>query len=163
MTEGAGAHLALDTVLVVLGVIGTLGLLFMSLRRSRLPRAADHAEAAVGALELHAKLAQGEFAVLDVRNPDEFVGPLGHVASAINVPLAGLPAYLDTLDRYRRTNLAVVCLSEQRSRQAIRVLRTAGFEQLFLLRGGMKEWSAQQLPVARCTPERVAGSPTTIP
>ena len=31
-------------------------------------------------------------AVIDVRGPDEFAGPLGHIANARNVPLAELPA-----------------------------------------------------------------------
>ena len=32
--------------------------------------------------------------VLDVRGPDEFTGPLGHIGEAKNVPLNELPALL---------------------------------------------------------------------
>jgi rhodanese-related sulfurtransferase len=58
--------------------------------------------------DLRRRLRRGELAlVLDVREPDEFDGPLGHIPGALNVPLASLPAriaefYAGRLsDRYR--------------------------------------------------------------
>jgi 3-mercaptopyruvate sulfurtransferase SseA len=43
--------------------------------------------------ELKRSLAGGERPlIVDVREPGEFDGPLGHIDGAINIPLAQLPA-----------------------------------------------------------------------
>ena len=102
----------------------------------------------IGAEELACTLVAEPWPVLDVRNPDEFNGPLGHIRSALNIPLASLAERVDELRPYRQQTLVVVCLSEKRSAQAIDYLRGAGFEKLVLLRGGMKDWTARHLPVA---------------
>ena len=41
-------------------------------------------------------------AVIDVRGPDEFAGPLGHIANARNLPLPELPRRLQSSDRWPR-------------------------------------------------------------
>ena len=43
--------------------------------------------------ELAARLERGQrtLAVIDVRGPDEFAGPLGHIPQARNLPLGELP------------------------------------------------------------------------
>ena len=52
--------------------------------------------------------------VLDVRGPDEFTGPLGHIRGATNIPLVELPAHLPTLVLENRP-LVVVCKTDRRS------------------------------------------------
>ena len=42
-------------------------------------------------------------AVIDVRGPDEFAGPLGHIPNARNLPLGGSFARLGRLPRCRCT------------------------------------------------------------
>ena len=102
----------------------------------------------IDAVDLNLRLGSKELMVIDVRNPDEFGGPLGHIKNAINIPLASLADHVRELDEYRKRKVVVVCLSDKRSTQAIHYLRDAGFEELILLRGGMKEWAANHLPVA---------------
>jgi sterol desaturase/sphingolipid hydroxylase (fatty acid hydroxylase superfamily) len=46
--------------------------------------------------------------VLDVRNPDEFVGDLGHIEGAIPIPLPELDAKLDQLIPYRQRRIVAV-------------------------------------------------------
>ena len=103
---------------------------------------------AIDALDLKRRLdTHRDLVVLDVRNADEYAGPLGHIAGAINFALVDLPARSSELAPYRGRSIAVVCLSDKRSTQAIQLLRDAGFSDVLLLRGGMKEWHSTGLPV----------------
>jgi rhodanese-related sulfurtransferase len=84
--------------------------------------------------------------VLDVRGPDEFEGPLGHIAGAMNVPLNELAAHLSGLGRQDRP-IVVVCKTDRRSAMAAQQLREAGIPNVSVLRGGMEEWRASSLPI----------------
>jgi len=83
--------------------------------------------------------------VVDVREPVEFSGALGHLRGAQLMPLGELEARADALDRTRP--IVVVCRSGARSAQATVLLHKAGFERLANLSGGMLRWRAQRLPV----------------
>ncbi len=85
--------------------------------------------------------------VLDVREPEEFVGELGHVAGALHVPLDVLERRLPKLAGYLGHELVVVCRSGARSATAGAILRQAGFGQVRNLAGGMLAWNARRLPV----------------
>jgi rhodanese-related sulfurtransferase len=96
---------------------------------------------------LATRLAQGAILVLDVRGPDEFTGPLGHIREAINVPLAELPAHLPELVREHRP-VVVVCKTDRRSSMAKQQLRQAGMADVSVLRGGMERWRTLGLPAS---------------
>lgn len=81
--------------------------------------------------------------VLDVREPEEFVGPLGHIHGAISVPLGLLPSRAAELSKEKP--VIAVCRAGGRSAQAINILRQAGFERLANIPGGMLRWRAQDL------------------
>jgi sulfur dioxygenase len=85
--------------------------------------------------------------VVDVREPDEFTGPLGHIPGARLIPLAQLPRQTESLREDRP--IVTVCRSGGRSAQAVVLLEKAGFTQVANLTGGMLSWHGQQLPVAR--------------
>jgi rhodanese-related sulfurtransferase len=78
---------------------------------------------------------------VDVRGPDEFDGPLGHIDGARNVPLAELRASIPELAAQGRP-LVMVCLTDKRSSQAASELAAAGTRDVAVLRGGMKGWRA---------------------
>ena len=80
----------------------------------------------------------GRVQVLDVREPDEFHGPLGHVPGAMLIPLGELKDRLATLDRERP--VVAVCRSGSRSARAVAMLQQAGFTQVANLAGGMLRW-----------------------
>jgi sulfur dioxygenase len=86
-----------------------------------------------------------EVRVLDVREPDEFVGELGHIPGAELLPLGELRARLDELDR--SAPIVTVCRSGGRSAQAVAILEAGGFLQVANLRGGMLRWRGMDLPV----------------
>jgi sulfur dioxygenase len=83
--------------------------------------------------------------IVDVREPGEFVGPLGHIREARLLPLGELPARLGELDKTRP--VVVVCRSGTRSAQASLQLGKAGFGQVANLAGGMLRWRASGHPV----------------
>ena len=83
--------------------------------------------------------------ILDVREPDEFNGPLGHVPGARLLPLGSLNEKVQTIDR--QTPVVMVCRSGARSAQATLMLGKAGFDRVANLSGGMLRWRAQRFSV----------------
>ena len=83
--------------------------------------------------------------IIDVRGPDEFTGPLGHIREAANIPLTELPAHLPALARENRS-IVVVCKTDRRSSLAAQQLQEAGLSEVSVLRGGMEQWRVLGLP-----------------
>jgi len=86
-----------------------------------------------------------EVLVLDVREPDEFRGELGHVAGAELVPLQTLNVSAAALPRQRP--IVTVCRSGGRSGKAALALQQLGFARVASLAGGMLDWNARGLAV----------------
>jgi glyoxylase-like metal-dependent hydrolase (beta-lactamase superfamily II)/rhodanese-related sulfurtransferase len=87
--------------------------------------------------------------VLDVREPEEFVGELGHVEGALLVPLDALERRLPKLVGYLDREVVVVCRAGARSASAAAILRRAGFKHVANLAGGMLAWTDAGLVVQR--------------
>lgn len=83
--------------------------------------------------------------VVDVREPDEFDGPLGHIPGALPIPLGSLAARTGELSADRP--IVAVCRAGGRSAQATTILGRAGFSRCANLAGGMLRWRAQHGPV----------------
>lgn len=91
--------------------------------------------------------------VIDVRTPEEYAG--GHVAGALNVPLALLPSAARDLPAGQ---VVTVCTSGGRSWRAAQTLARLGRTALSVS-GGTKAWRAAGHPVAT-GPEPGARRPT---
>jgi rhodanese-related sulfurtransferase len=85
--------------------------------------------------------------IIDVREPNEYVGELGHIGGARLIPLGTLAAVLHMLDQNAPT--VAVCRSGGRSAQAVVILSKAGFTKAANLAGGMLGWHEQRLPVSK--------------
>jgi glyoxylase-like metal-dependent hydrolase (beta-lactamase superfamily II)/rhodanese-related sulfurtransferase len=83
--------------------------------------------------------------LIDVREPGEFDGSLGHIKGARLIPLGELQSRILELDPQRP--VVSVCRSGARSAQAVALLQKAGFRQLANLAGGMLRWRAEAHPV----------------
>ena len=83
--------------------------------------------------------------IVDVREPAEFNGPLGHVPGARLIPLANLTEKVAEISKTRP--VVVVCRSGARSAQATVLLGKAGFDKVANLSGGMLRWRAQRYSV----------------
>ncbi len=92
-------------------------------------------------LEEHASGVQ----ILDVREPDEFTGPLGHIRGAVLIPLGELAERAGELSPERP--IVAVCRAGGRSAQATVILQQAGFKEVANLTGGMLRWRAEGHPV----------------
>ncbi|MBI2798684.1 MAG: VTT domain-containing protein [Gammaproteobacteria bacterium] len=144
----AGRTGVVHTGLITVGVVALMSFLPIFIKKLRSGKYQPYTITAIDAATLKQRLdTDKDFVVLDVRNADEYAGPLGHLVGAINIPLADLPSRLNEIEPYHNRPIAVVCLSDKRSTQAIHFLRGAGFPHLVLLRGGMKEWNSARLPV----------------
>ena len=77
--------------------------------------------------------------VVDVRGPDEFDGPLGHIEGARNIPLPDLAAHQGEIAAAKRP-VVFVCLTDKRSAAAAAQLGASGLGDIAVLRGGMKAW-----------------------
>lgn len=89
-----------------------------------------------------------DLVIIDVRCPEEFAGPLGHISAAINISVDRLLQEPALLSPFRGSPIALVCHTDKRSAKAAEQLRADGFRQVFVLRGGMVRWNAERRPVA---------------
>jgi sulfur dioxygenase len=88
--------------------------------------------------------------LLDVREPDEFRGELGHIPGARLIPLRELPERGPAeLADFKDKDIVVICRAGVRSTTAAAILAGLGFEHVFNLRGGMLDWDDARLPVER--------------
>ena len=85
--------------------------------------------------------------LVDVREPSEFDGLLGHLDGARLVPLATVRQV--AADWPRDGEVLLVCRSGGRSGKAAAQLVELGFTRVMNLRGGMLAWNAAELPVVR--------------
>lgn len=83
--------------------------------------------------------------IIDVREPAEFDGPLGHISASRPIPLGELARRAEEIDRSRP--VVTVCRAGGRSAQAVTILQKAGFTDIANLAGGMLRWRADGHPV----------------
>ncbi len=99
--------------------------------------------------EIDVKTAQenkAQFRLIDVRNPDEFIGELGHIEGAELITLGPqLQNFLESADKSQ--SILFVCRSGGRSGQATYVSHQMGFQKTINMIGGMLEWNRLQFPV----------------
>jgi sulfur dioxygenase len=83
--------------------------------------------------------------IVDVREPQEYNGPLGHIHGAVLIPLGELARRSNELARSRP--VVAVCRSGARSAQATVILQQAGLAEAANLSGGMLRWRTDGHPV----------------
>jgi uncharacterized membrane protein YdjX (TVP38/TMEM64 family)/rhodanese-related sulfurtransferase len=140
----AGNMAAIRYGLIALALLAAIAFLPRLLRRLRGQERPRWVE--VGELANRLKVAPG-IAVIDVRGPDEFMGPLGHIADASNMPVGELPKRLVEIDALKDRPVVLVCRTDKRSAIAAMLLRDAGFRDVGVLHGGMEQWTQKGLPV----------------
>jgi len=101
----------------------------------------------IGTLEATRLLNQGTTLVLDVRDATEFAA--GHLPRARNIPAKDLPGRLEEIGKYKERAVLVTCRAGPRAGAATRVLKRAGFNTVYQLKGGMVAWQQASLPVEK--------------
>ena len=85
--------------------------------------------------------------VIDVRKADEFAA--GHIVNAKNVGLDRLQQGEDAVNKQKNKILLAVCTDGSTSGRAAGLLRKAGYENAFSLKGGVAGWKADNLPLVK--------------
>lgn len=111
------------------------------------PRAEGYRDVDVTALAE----ALGSARRVDVREPSEFDGILGHIAGTELVPLGTVETAAARWSP--EAELVLVCRSGGRSAKAAAQLARRGFTRVMNLSGGMLAWNEAGLPVVRKAPE----------
>lgn len=83
--------------------------------------------------------------IIDVRGPDEFIGDLGHIPGAVNIPVGDIPNRLIEIKALGDKPVIMVCKTDKRSARAAELLRDENFADVRVLRGGMKRWNRHGL------------------
>ena len=89
--------------------------------------------------------------VLDVRDPDEYVGELGHISGSLLTNTEHLAQRLDELEPYREREIVTVCKGGGRSHTAAGILMQAGYASVVSIAGGMTGWNEAGYTVTRET------------
>ena len=86
-------------------------------------------------------------AVIDVRSTDAFAA--GHLRDARHIPLADLATRAGELDKAKIKTVIVIDQDGKQADKAARLLKTAGFEDIYGLEGGVAAWTAAGLPLIK--------------
>ena len=84
--------------------------------------------------------------LLDVRQPEEFTGELGHIPGARLMVLNSVPEQLGEIDP--EATVVFICRSGARSGRAAAFAREQGLSKVYNLRGGMLLWNELGLTTA---------------
>lgn len=95
--------------------------------------------------ELSTKTA--EVVMIDVRQPEEYVGELGHIEGAQLVVLDTLPQRLQELPKDK--TIVFVCLAGGRSARATAFAQQNGYSSVYNMQGGMLSWNELNLPISK--------------
>ena len=85
--------------------------------------------------------------IIDVRTPQEYNSPAGHIKNAKLLPLGDLMQNIDSLEEYKDKEVVLLCHSGSRSMMASQLLARAGFKDVRNLTGGMMLWHRKGYPV----------------
>ena len=91
------------------------------------------------------KLINNDAVVIDLRSVDAF--SKGHIVNARNIPSDELDAKMNSLEAIKSKPIVAVCDAGPTSTKAVTTLRSAGFESVYGIKGGMSGWTQAGLPV----------------
>jgi rhodanese-related sulfurtransferase len=138
---GQLAEFASNHPFLVLGVIvSLLGVVFYELRLNAQGSAQLSTSEAV-------RLINKGATVVDVRSPADYGS--GHIVNARNIPLKELEADVGIVNKTKTRALLTVCDNGSSSGKAAGLLRNAGYETVFSLKGGIASWRADSLPLVK--------------
>ena len=107
----SGQSAAIREGLLALALLAAVALLPRLIRRLKGPRFIDPDE-------LKRRLdSREQLGLIDVRTPDEFLGPLGHIVSAENIPVVQLPGEIGKIKESRENLLVTICPYRMQARR----------------------------------------------
>lgn len=85
--------------------------------------------------------------VLDVRESAEYDS--GHIIEARNIPAKEVGQRADSLKKFKDKPVIVCCENGFVSATAAKALKAAGFSKVATLRGGLRGWRADNMPLVK--------------
>jgi len=85
--------------------------------------------------------------VVDCRNAEQHAA--GHITGSRHIPLGDLGKRSEELKRKKAKPILAIGANAREATQAATVLRRAGFETVFTLKGGLAAWTNQHLPLEK--------------
>ncbi len=102
----------------------------------------------VPTLQINDPSTLNEYALIDVRRPEEFIGELGHIQGAKLVTLGPeLDSYLEKENK--NTKILFICRSGARSAHSTMQALSLGFKEVYNMEGGMIKWNANNFAITR--------------
>lgn len=130
---------AANHTLLVAGLVFTFFLLvFTELRRKALGVTSVEPQDAV-------RLINDDAVVIDLRSAEAFAR--GHIVNAKNIPFDELSARKEIIDKVKSRKVVAVCDAGTTSGKAIDLLKKAGVEEAYGLKGGIAAWNQANLPL----------------
>lgn len=85
--------------------------------------------------------------VVDCRKFEDHAA--GHITGSRHIPLSELGARSAELKRKKNKPILAVAANDREAGQALNTLRRAGFETVFVIKGGLAAWVKQHLPLEK--------------
>jgi rhodanese-related sulfurtransferase len=85
--------------------------------------------------------------LIDVRQPEEYTGELGHIANTKLIVLNTIPEQLNSIPKDK--HVVFVCRSGGRSAQACAYALSQGYTNVYNMMGGMLMWNQLQFPTEK--------------
>jgi len=85
--------------------------------------------------------------VVDCRKEQEHAA--GHITGSRHIPLAELMERSGELKRKKPKPVLAIGATAREASQAANILRRAGFESVFTIKGGLPAWTKQHLPLEK--------------
>ena len=88
-----------------------------------------------------------EAVIIDIRDNSNFTK--GHIINAVNIPLPQLDSGLKKIEKYKDKPVILSYGVGQAHHKAARLLKQAGFSDLYNLKGGIASWQNAGLPLVK--------------
>lgn len=90
---------------------------------------------------------QDNCSVVDVRPTAEY--KQGHIIGATNLVLSEVAEKAERISKDKSAPVLVYCKNGTQAPSAAKQLQQAGFEQVYLLAGGLMSWQAESMPLEK--------------
>ena len=87
-----------------------------------------------------------EFKLIDVRTVEEFQS--GHILGAINIDFLSLDLLDEINEIDTNSNLIIYCRTDNRSRKSAKILADNKYKNVYVIKGGIDEWTSQGNPLS---------------
>jgi rhodanese-related sulfurtransferase len=101
----------------------------------------------VSVLEAVQLINRRDAVVIDVRDAGEYAA--GHIGNARHIPEAQLAERIKELEKFKKRPIIISYRSGGRAAHAGDVLRKHGFDEVFVLSGGIAAWQQSSMPLEK--------------